>query len=201
MQNKLVYIQSFQHSTPCSLTLLVITLIHWEICDSVGLLNVWIQSVPAIVYSCFEVCQCLILFPDKCCNVMISGISAVNMLYQYPIWSLSQSAEITFMMFLFCWYVWDLKLPQQVCCYSINVPCQMLMDLHFVFIFVFISQNIFVLGKVHLVVKKCANMRYEVLVFRHDWKQDEFTFKHIFWNNLSMWNVGGMTKYGSCIML
>lgn len=56
----------------------------------------------------------------------------------------------------------------------------MLMDLHFVFIFVFISQNIFVLGKVHLVVKKCANMRYEVLVFRHDWKQDEFTFKHIF---------------------
>lgn len=74
----------------------------------------WLMSentkcLPAVMQTVsFEVCWCFFLFPDKWCNIAMDGTSAINMLHQYPLWSLSQSAEITFVMFLFCWYrIWS----------------------------------------------------------------------------------------------
>lgn len=52
---------------------------------------------------CFDVSS----FPDKWCSIAMDGTSAINILYQYPLWSLSQSAEMTFVICLFCCYrIW-----------------------------------------------------------------------------------------------
>ena len=108
----------------------------------------------------------------------MDGTSAINILYQYPLWSLSQSAEMTFVIFLFCWYrIW--------CFHSMCVLILLMYHTRcwptciFVF-FVCFTQRICI-AKICLVVRKCVSMKYNVWIHAEfqAWlrKQDILLFK------------------------
>lgn len=133
-ENELGYTPNSCQSKLFSMTLLVINML--------GKMTRWSCLMPEnkVCASChadsaFLSVLMFFLFPDKWCNVAMDGTSAINILYQYPLWSLSQSAEMTFVLFLFCHYrIWCFCI---MCAYTINVSYQMLTNLHICFLCLF----------------------------------------------------------------
>jgi hypothetical protein len=174
------------------------------------LLKVWKHKVCASCHadSAFWSVLMFFLFPHKWCNIAMNGTSAINILYQYPLWSLSQSAEMTFVIFLFCWYrIW-----------RFHGMCVLILLMYrtrywptCVFVFCVCFTERICSAKICLAVRKCVSMKYDVWIHAEfqTWlrKQDELLFKTHFlelfkyvvfrWNDQiwQFYNITGMLKF------
>lgn len=92
----------------------------------------------------------------------MDGTSAINMLYQYPLWSLSQSAEITFVMFLFCWYkIWSFPSTCVLILLMYRTTCWPTCIL--VLFSVCFTEHICI-AKIRLIVRKYVSMAYNMWI-------------------------------------